>query len=193
MLRIIAGSYRGRKLLQPETHLTRPTTDKVKEALFSILNSLFLKYDQTWSQQTAIDFFAGSGSLIFECLSRGAAYGLAIDHSALAIKTINANKAQLKLSTTIMDACSMDVMQLRPASQAFSIIFLDPPYSFQHLPQLIDDIINLGWCASEAWFVFELSINAPTPQHDQIHICLERTYGNIKIVIGRLKSLDHIS
>ena len=190
MLRIIAGKYRGRKIEQPATDLTRPTVDRVKEAMFSMIDSILRANDLPWAQVRALDLFAGSGALVLESLSRGAEFGLMIEPGADAFKTIQRNIQSLKIGDGVQ-VLRKSALELGAFSQTFktdlpfSLIFLDPPYAFKGLEQTLDNLLNNHWCAPRALFVFELSAEAPTPSNPALEILKERTFGRIKIVIAQ--------
>jgi 16S rRNA (guanine(966)-N(2))-methyltransferase RsmD len=121
-MRVVAGRYRGRRLVAPAGDQTRPTSDRVREALFSVLGP---------SVQGArvLDLFAGSGALGIEALSRGAADVVFVDQAPQAIKAIRANLAALEIEADVhrIEAGSW----LRAASaraDAYDLVFLDPPY-----------------------------------------------------------------
>ncbi|HVF78641.1 MAG TPA: 16S rRNA (guanine(966)-N(2))-methyltransferase RsmD [Solirubrobacteraceae bacterium] len=121
-MRVVAGRYRGRRLVAPPGDLTRPTSDRVREALFSVLGP---------SVQGAhvLDLFAGSGALGIEALSRGAAGAVFVDQAASAVQAIRANLEALGIEADVhrIEARSW----LRAASaraDAYDLVFLDPPY-----------------------------------------------------------------
>ena len=121
-MRVIAGQYGGRRLVAPRGAETRPTSDRVREALFSVLGA---------SVQGArvLDLFAGSGALGIEALSRGAASAVFVDRAPRAVEAIRANLAALSIDAEVhrMEARSW----LRTASaraEAYDLVFLDPPY-----------------------------------------------------------------
>lgn len=131
MLRISGGKYRSRLLETPSTNLTKPTMDKVRAAVFSIL--LNEKMDNV------LDLFAGSGSYGFEALSRGATKACFVDKSIEAIKTIKENAKKLNESNIkvyFKDAFSF----LNESKDVFDIVFIDPPYK---LKDLYSECINL--------------------------------------------------
>lgn len=123
-MRVIAGSHKGRRLLSPSTHDVRPTSGRVKEALFSILGSQI-------SGATILDLFAGTGAIGIEALSRGAAHVWFVESHAASLQILKANLHQCRLSqnTTIYPGESGAF--LRHASHnglVFDIVFADPPY-----------------------------------------------------------------
>jgi len=120
-MRVISGSYGGRALTAPRGRQTRPTSDRVREALFSILGDI--------SGSAVLDLYAGSGALAIEALSRGAAEATLVDSASGAIATIRRNLADLGLEARVRreDARAF----LRMASRSgphYDLVFLDPPY-----------------------------------------------------------------
>ncbi|UGS35830.1 16S rRNA (guanine(966)-N(2))-methyltransferase RsmD [Capillimicrobium parvum] len=120
-MRIVAGQWRGRRIVAPPGRDTRPTSDRVREALFSILGPL----DGT----AVLDLFAGSGALALEALSRGAARAVLVERAPAALKAIRANLEALGASAEVR---ARDVRAfVRDASAAggpYDLVFLDPPY-----------------------------------------------------------------
>ncbi len=120
-MRIVAGTHRGRRLVAPPGRDTRPTSDRVREAVFSILGPL--------EGAAVLDLFAGSGALGLEALSRGAARVTFVERAPAALKAIAANVAALGVDA---DVRARDVRAfVRDASAAggpYDLVFLDPPY-----------------------------------------------------------------
>ena len=121
-MRVVAGAYGGRRLVAPPGSATRPTSDRVREALFSVLGP-------SVHGARVLDLFAGSGALGIEALSRGAASTVFVDRAPRAIEAVRANLAMLGIDAEVrrMEARSW----LRTASaraEAYDLVFLDPPY-----------------------------------------------------------------
>jgi 16S rRNA (guanine966-N2)-methyltransferase len=120
-VRVIAGSRRGATLVAPRGSGTRPTGDRVREAVFSILGAI--------DGVTVLDLFAGSGALGIEALSRGAATATFVDSSAAAIAAIERNLAALRFEAEVRRARALEfVERARAASRQYDLVFLDPPY-----------------------------------------------------------------
>jgi 16S rRNA (guanine(966)-N(2))-methyltransferase RsmD len=121
-MRVIAGQWRGRPLKAPSGAATRPTSDRVREALFSILAARV-------PDARVLDLFAGSGALGIEALSRGAQAATFVDDAAAAIRAIEANLAALGAAATVRRS---DVLRFltsaRRGGAQYDLIFLDPPY-----------------------------------------------------------------
>src|SRR5881628_1352305 len=119
-MRIIAGQWRGRKLIAPAGQSTRPTSDRAREALFSMLASRI----GSFADLRVADLFAGSGALGLEALSRGAAHATFVDNNASAAAAIRRNAEKLKAPVQIMTLSALSL----PKSVPFDIVFADPPY-----------------------------------------------------------------
>jgi 16S rRNA (guanine966-N2)-methyltransferase len=123
-MRIVAGRYGGRRLTAPPGDATRPTSDRVREALFQRLGPL--------DGQRVLDLFAGSGALALEALSRGAVHATLVDSAPAAIEAIRANVAALDLSAEQADVRRQDVRAFlrsaRTARHEYDLVLVDPPY-----------------------------------------------------------------
>ncbi len=123
-MRIIAGKYKAKKILSPKTPKTRPTLDRVKEALFSIIN-LYIE------DANVLDLFSGTGNLALESISRGAKFAWMNDIEKTAISTIISN-TKLTKSENCVKITNKDYVkclnQIIKENISFNIIFLDPPY-----------------------------------------------------------------
>ena len=145
MLRIIAGKYRHLKIEAPDTDNTRPTTDRVREALMSALGT---KLDNA----IVLDLFAGSGALGLESLSRGASMVYFIDKAPLAIKTIKKNLFNLKENNAKVLLLSYEkaLSYLKDEGIKFDIVYLDPPYKMKEVYEKVrnllldNDLLNEG-------------------------------------------------
>jgi 16S rRNA (guanine966-N2)-methyltransferase len=133
-MRVVAGEFRGRKLVAPETDrtrpTTRPTTDKVREAVFNALTSLDLLVDAT-----VADLYAGSGALGIEALSRGAAHCTFVEKDRAALSAIHANIGALGV-TGRTRVVSGDALVMSRGLHV-DVAFADPPYGFDDWPALL--------------------------------------------------------
>jgi 16S rRNA (guanine966-N2)-methyltransferase len=120
-MRVIAGEHRGRPLVAPRGRDTRPTPDRVRESVFSILASV--------DGARVLDLFAGSGALAIEALSRGAAEATLVDSSPAAVAAIRRNLTALGLQAAVypMQAAAF-IERARAAPRQYDLVFLDPPY-----------------------------------------------------------------
>jgi len=151
-MRVISGKYRGRNLVAPEGLNTRPTQDRVKEAMFSILN---------FKLQNAItlDLFAGSGALSIEALSRGAKKAYINDLSKDAINCIKKNIANVKLEEEYILTNKSYTEVLETLNEKIDVLFLDPPYKMDVYEEIITYLINNNLLNDYAYLVLEMDIN----------------------------------
>ncbi len=126
-MRIISGSKRGKKLFAPEGDRVRPTSDRVKEALFDILQF-------SLEGKVFLDLFAGSGQVGLEALSRGASQAVFVDVSADSLRVVKKNIAASGFADGSQVVRADFAAFLRGARQVFDIAFLDPPYQMGLLP-----------------------------------------------------------
>ena len=150
MMRIITGTARGTKLLAPEGMMTRPTSERAKEAVFSVL-----AFDVPGRR--VLDLFAGSGQLSLEALSRGAESAVLVDNSTNAIDVIRKNivKTHMEAKATVvrMD-CLSYLKSVRP-NLPFDLIFIDPPYIKRLVPDMLAVILERDLASENAIFVCE--------------------------------------
>lgn len=151
-MRIVAGRYRGRKLTPPSDDSVRPTTDRIKETVFNILQ---------WDVEGArvLDLFAGSGALGIECLSRGAAEVVFADKSPASVALIRQNLKGIEGSYRVLTADFTGV--LRSGEDKFDLIFIDPPYKSGLGELAVDAAFDLGRVAEGGTVVYEHSSELP--------------------------------
>lgn len=179
-MRIIAGEWRGRKLVAPKGEATRPTADRTRETLFSMLVSRLGSFEQL----SVADLFAGSGAMGLEALSRGAAHCLFVDEDAAAMKAIRANIETLDCrSRTSLQQGS--VMRLGQAEHAAELILLDPPYRTGAGAVALDRLLRLGWIGPASWIAVETA-HDESVDVDGLRIESERRVGNAKLTFLRL-------
>ena len=148
-MRIIAGEWRGRTLAAPEGMATRPTADRVRETLFSMLASRL----GSFSELRVADLYAGSGAFGLEALSRGAAFACFVDQEPRALAAINANVAKLGASGS-SQVLARSVAAL-PAAQPFDLLLADPPYAVGSGTEALRHILASGWARPDSWIVIE--------------------------------------
>jgi 16S rRNA (guanine966-N2)-methyltransferase len=172
-LRVVAGRYKGRRLRAPAGRGTRPTADRVREALFSILGPL--------EGLDVLDLFAGSGALGIEALSRGAASATFVDSDARAVAAIRDNLDAIGVAGAVhrRDALAF----LAATRDRYDLVFLDPPYSSparmaERLTELLSPALS-----DAARIVSESDKRNPLPL--RLPLEDERTYGDTRIAIHR--------
>lgn len=174
-MRVISGSARGRKLLEPRGMDVRPTTDKVKESIFNII-----QFDIPG--RTVLDLFAGTGQLGLEALSRGAASAVFVDESTEAKRLVEGNlkRTGMRAEKLIRSTASA---YLETAGK-FDIIFLDPPYDSGILDKIIKKIQLFDILNENGIIVCESRLDRPMPETDAPYVKLrEYCYGKVKITI----------
>lgn len=178
-MRVIAGSLRGRRLSVLKGRDIRPTPDRVREALFSILQSKL----GTYQGLRVLDLFAGSGALAIEALSRGAANACLVEKNPDAIKVIHDNieKCQLSGKTKVVNKEAFATLQRLPP-ESFNLIFLDPPYGKNMALQAINAIDELGLLGNNGFICAETGSNEELPvQVGHLHRIDRRQYGAVMI------------
>lgn len=148
-MRIIAGEWRGRPLIAPEGMATRPTADRVRETLFSMLASRIGSFEEL----RVADLYAGSGALGLEALSRGAAFACFVDQDPRAITAIRTNIEKLGAS----ERCRVlaRFAESPPSEQPFDVAFADPPYAPGSGTNALGQILQSGWAGPGSWIVIE--------------------------------------
>lgn len=170
-MRIIAGTLRGRRLNPPDRLPVRPTTDMARESLFNILNN-YVDYEEC----TVLDFFAGTGAVSFEFVSRGAKAVTAIDINAQCTEFIK--QSALKMNVRNLHVVRADVFDLlKRANQRFDIVFADPPYALEELPLLSDLVFDKGLLTDDGIFVLEHPREYQFEEHS--HFWQHRAYGKV--------------
>jgi 16S rRNA (guanine966-N2)-methyltransferase len=182
--RIIAGQHRGRRLVAPPGLATRPTADRVRQALFDML------WHAPWAGRAAIadahalDAFAGTGVLGLEALSRGAAHAtfLEIDRAALASLRANIGACGEEARCTVLaaDACNPPT-----ARTPCTLVFLDPPYGAALIARALAALAAAGWLAPRALITMESAAAAPPPDPPGYQTLAERAHGPARLTILR--------
>jgi 16S rRNA (guanine966-N2)-methyltransferase len=172
-MRVIAGEFKGRTLYAPKGSATRPTSDMVREALFSILGDV--------SGARVLDLFAGSGALGIEALSRGAASATFVDDDPKALAAIRRNLDQTGADGQLTRRDAMAFLASQPA--AFDLVFIDPPYSSApRLAQTLNERLP-AVLLPDARIVTES--DKRTPLAIELPLITERDYGDTRIRIHR--------
>jgi 16S rRNA (guanine966-N2)-methyltransferase len=158
----VSGRYGGRRLITPDGRDTRPTSDRVREALFSTLDS-----QVGLDGARVLDLYAGSGAVGLEALSRGASHALLVEHDARAAKTARANIKTLSVAgAEIVTGKVVNVLGAGNHGEPFDLVFADPPYSLTEadLEAVLAALAGAGgWLAPQAVVVIERSSRSPEP------------------------------
>ena len=179
-MRIIAGKYRGKKLLSPISQETRPTSDRAREMIFDILLHNPAFGPTSLIDKNVLDVFAGVGALGLEALSRGAKSITFIENSRTTLPILYTNLKAFDLSSP--QVLERDALSLGKAPSPFDVVFLDPPYmKGLVLPTLTQLFLN-GWLAHKAVVVIEISKNESLEMPSFLSLELERSAGAAKIM-----------
>jgi 16S rRNA (guanine966-N2)-methyltransferase len=170
-MRIISGTYKGRRFSPPASLKARPTTDFAKEGLFNVLgNQLDIEDTQV------LDLFAGSGSISFEFVSRGAAHTTSVEQNYQHIAFIK--KVTQELGIKNISVLKADVFRyIESCKQSFDIIFADPPYALPQLAELPDKIMQSDILKKEGLFILEHGKSNTFTTHP--NFVEFRHYGNV--------------
>jgi 16S rRNA (guanine966-N2)-methyltransferase len=178
-MRVISGEWRGRKLIAPKNDATRPTADRTRETLFSMLASRLGSFEGLY----VADLFAGSGALGIEALSRGAAHCLFGEQDREAIDALRKNLAALG-ATARAEVRAGSVLALGPAPRSFDLLLLDAPYATGAGSVALDKLARLGWVDADSWISIE------TGEKESIDVAgfaieAERKVGKAKLTLLR--------
>lgn len=179
-MRIIGGSCKGHPLTSPVGQDIRPTSDKVRGAMF---NALFSRHAVVDAH--VLDAFCGSGALGLEALSQGATSVVFRDvaRTSLALAQDNARRLKLEHQCRFLAGDSSKIGAKPATEQAFSLIFLDPPYRKNLVPLTIAALETGGWIAAGALIVAETEIEThPEGWGDGYEVSFNKTYGETRVV-----------
>ena len=179
-MRIIAGQWRGRPLITPKGDETRPTADRTREALFSMLVSRLGSFEGL----RVADLFAGTGALGLEALSRGAAHCTFVENERLALDALKANVAKLGANA---DVRAGSALALGTAPQPFDLILMDPPYITGAGSVALDKLGRQGWISPATLISIETS-KKETVEVDGFDTDVVRDYGKARITLLRMTS-----
>jgi 16S rRNA (guanine966-N2)-methyltransferase len=179
-MRIIAGSFRGRRLLVPPGQAIRPTGERAREALFDVLEH----GAPPVRGARFLDLFCGTGAVGLEAHSRGAAEVLLIEHDCAAIKVAEANVARLGAPPGVR-LLARDASRLGPAPHPFDLIFLDPPYRSGLADVTLGALAQGEWLAGDARVIVELAAAADLALPAGYTLERERRYGSTKFLFLR--------
>jgi len=183
-MRIVAGKFRGARIEAPKGLATRPTSDRVRQALFNVLEHGAPRFD--FEGARVLDLFAGSGALGLEAMSRGARFCLFVEDSAEARGAIRRNIEALEL-TGVTKIWRRDATKLgeRGAIPPFNLIFLDPPYARGLGDQALAGLVDGGWASDDAIVVVEERADVEIALPALFQEIDSRSYGDTKIVMAR--------
>lgn len=176
-MRIIAGEWRGRQIVAPKGDSTRPTADRTREALFSMLVSRLGSLEGF----RVADLFAGSGALGLEALSRGAAHCIFVEQDRAALDALQKNVRAFGASA---DVRAQSVMALPPIAEACHLMLIDPPYNTGAGPVALDRLRRLGWIDDDTLISLETSRGEEVEARGFV-VEAERYHGKAKLTLLR--------
>lgn len=184
-MRIAGGQFRGRSLNVPKGNSVRPTTDKVRQAIFNALNS------RGWiAGAVVLDLFCGTGALGLEALSRGAARCTFIDNSPQSVKACKANIQSLGLQAQ----CDVVVKDVRTLShlkgEKCTLVLLDPPYRQNLVFPALETLAANGWLADGAGVVVDCEKGAEERLPPDFTLLDVKTYGDIKVLLAQYTGVN---
>lgn len=179
-MRIISGSRRGHRLFEFKGQDIRPTTDRVKEAIFSMIAEHIPK-------ASVLDMFSGSGALSLEMISRGAERAVLIDKDKRSVEVIKKNISSLGFedSCEVLNASCFDY--IRRSNERFDVIFLDPPYNKGFIEEALGAIIKNGALAPDGIIVLESDNTDFRNEFPGLEMWKQKRYGRTYITVYRNK------
>lgn len=192
MTRIISGTAGGHPLRVPPAG-TRPTSDRVREALFSSLDSAIAGQ---WAHQRVLDLFAGSGALGLEAASRGAGEVAFVESNAKAIAALRENVKSIERAISESGASAIDVtvhaqsVESWTPQHEFTLTFMDPPYSVTdaHLQGLVERLVLGGAFAPDSLVIVERDRRSASPFPEVVNLWRDRAYGDTRLWYGHVRN-----
>lgn len=187
---IIAGKYRGRKIKTIRSHNYRPTTARVKEAIFNILGSGEFINDNGKSvldQAITVDVFGGTGALTFEAISRGTKKGIIIEKDYDNLELLKTNIKTLKFDEPVL-ALYGDACNLSYAKEECDVAFVDPPFNQGVISNTLNNLINKGWIKNGGLIVIERHMQDLYEPRDDCELVFSRKYAKIWLEILQKKA-----
>ncbi len=175
-MRIIAGTVGGRRIEAPQGDGTRPTHDRVREAVFSMIGPFF-------DGGRALDLFAGSGSLGLEAVSRGMDECLFFDADRRAVSVVQGNIKSLGLQKQCRAACAKFQQALESVSGKFDLIFLDPPYDAGYMMPVLEKILSRDLLQDDGTIFCEIRAGADFSAPEGLTQIKRRKYGMAEVII----------
>ncbi len=180
-MRIITGTLKGRKITIPAHIDMRPTSDRAKESIFSMI-----EVRKHIAGCTVLDLFAGTGNLGFEAISRGAQSVLFVEYASAAVDHIEKTAQQFGVQKQIQAARSSVEAFLSGHPRPFDIVFADPPYDYPEMTRLPEIILKEGWLRPDGWFILEHDKRHHFGEHPEC--VFTKPYGRTIVSIFRMDS-----
>ena len=186
-MRIIAGNFKGKKVLEPKDINTRPLKDLTKESIFNILKHSN-KFDINIEGSSILDLFSGVGSFGVECLSRGAKHVTFVENYNGVLPILKKNLSSLKIDEKyqVIEQNILNGINLKNSINAFDIIFLDPPYKEKNLKKILDNISSEKLMKDNGVIIIHRHKNEKDQLSKNLKIIEEKKYGISKIIFVTL-------
>ena len=186
-MRIIGGNLRGKKILNPTDKSTRPLKDMVRESIFNIIKHSKNEYVEL-NNAKILDLFSGTGSFGIECLSRGAKKVIFFENYINSIKILKKNLDLLNLNkyAIIIEKDAYNFSQSQDNLLKFDLIFLDPPFKYNKLNQLIEKIKKMKITSKKTLIVIHRNKKISENISKNLIISKEKNYGLSKIIFGKI-------
>ena len=182
-MRIIAGDFRGKKILQPKDKFTRPLKDLTKESIFNIINHSNL-ININLKKSNILDLFSGVGSFGLECISRGALTVTFFENYINTIKILKLNVSSMNIQKKIkiIEKNIFDERSLESLNQKFEIIFIDPPFKEKKLNFLLKKIYKLKILEKNGLIIIHRHKKEEDKFPEEYKVIKEKTYGISKLI-----------
>lgn len=175
-MRVIAGKYKGRRLETVPDNSVRPATDKVKGAIFNVLQSRV-----NWHSANVLDLYAGSGSIGIEALSRGAKNCIFVEKSRNAFQFLKSNIASIGADNEATVVYGDAETFVDSSRTKFSIVFADPPYALEALKNIPNKIFEKDLVADDGYLIIEHPARYEFAQNSLWHVVVQKVYGNTSV------------
>lgn len=182
-MRVISGEFGGRILRTPRVREFRPTTDRVKESVFNILSNIVV-----WKDTTFCDLFCGSGNLGIEALSRGARFGVFVEHDRLALNILKTNLTLADTQRYRVHAMLVERF-LHQSKEKHDLYFIDPPYAYERYEELLNLIATRHLIKPNGIALIEHDGRRELREYSHWQRMTTRSFGTTGITIFRIKEL----
>lgn len=182
-MRIIAGKHRGAKLTAPEGLDTRPTPERVREAVFSMLESG--RFGTVLRGRAVLDLFAGTGAMGLEALSRGAERVVLVDTHPTALDALRANVAKLRAGASAQVRSGDATRWHERAKEPAGLVFMDAPYGSGAWVPAAEAALRTGWIGDDTVVVVEIDKREDAGAPEGFEVLEDRAYGRARILVLR--------
>lgn len=184
-MRVIAGKYKGRKIETVADKSVRPATDKVKGAIFNVLQS---RVD--WSAATVLDLYAGSGGVGIEALSRGAKRCLFVENSRAALAFLKKNIAGIGAEADASVIFGDAERFVESSRTSYTVVFADPPYALEGLKEIPDRIFAQGMVVPDGYLIIEHPTRYEFSNNGSWEVAVRKVYGNTSVSFFRHRTSE---